>query len=605
MASTATIGQLKTDVIANTTQYSSALKKAGADTQSFASQIKGMIPSFSLLSVAATAAAAAIAAAYVGLKKLEDLNNTAAKIGTTANELQRLQTAATLSDVDISTLNAGVGKLLRTFGEASTGSKTAVKAFEEIGVSLDDLKGKTATEQFAIVSEALKNIEDPAIRAAAANDIFGRSYGDLLPLILQGKDGITELGEQADIYRQILTEGQTAAVNEAAIAQDRFALACDGASKQLAAALSPAMEGLYDVGASLLTDVLRPILPVLSGLAHVVGFVAKIIATVFTGAIAGLHVALTALLKIGGVFSDTLKEWSDISEAGLKGYGDRLQGYWKDTNNLDGATKQLGDTAEDAYGRAETAAQKLARSQREVLEQTEENITSLQKQWQFDLDTNGQTSRQKQISALRPDAALDETNALKYEISKLEKLDEQLTAKEKQKQLEKDAQELLRDGFAFAQKAQNDLMAAARKHSKEGEEAHKKRVSDEKKANEERIKGLKDMAKTEGQIKTEQTIEAAKALNAGEITHEEYKNIRAKIEGTEPEMLGGPNALPFSSPKLYGSQEARESLLRGATKNGTDPWKLNLSKQDQQIALQREMRNELKKQNSKKEEIIR
>ncbi len=53
-------------------------------------------------------------------------------------------------------------------GEASLGMGKGRKIFEELGVSISDLAGMNAVEQFDAVSKAIANIEQPAARSAIA-----------------------------------------------------------------------------------------------------------------------------------------------------------------------------------------------------------------------------------------------------------------------------------------------------------------------------------------------------------------------------------------------------------------------------------------------------
>jgi hypothetical protein len=62
---------------------------------------------------------------------------------------------------------------------------------QRINVSIDDFKKLSPDQQFLAVAEGLKHTEDPAQRAAAAMEIFGRQGRDLIPTLLKINDAMT------------------------------------------------------------------------------------------------------------------------------------------------------------------------------------------------------------------------------------------------------------------------------------------------------------------------------------------------------------------------------------------------------------------------------
>jgi hypothetical protein len=58
--------------------------------------------------------------------------------------------------------------------------------------------------------DRLNRIEDPAVRDRAALDAFGRSFYELLPFLLKGKEGIQELLHQSEKYKLVTEEDEKA-----------------------------------------------------------------------------------------------------------------------------------------------------------------------------------------------------------------------------------------------------------------------------------------------------------------------------------------------------------------------------------------------------------
>ena len=120
------------------------------------------------------------------------LQKVSLQTGLADEELEILQFAASQSGVGTEALNKSMQKFSRTIGDADQGLKESVDAFDLLGISItaNDGKLKDSSTLFVEVAEAIKGIEEPARRSAIASDLFGRSGGELLPLLQQGAFGI-------------------------------------------------------------------------------------------------------------------------------------------------------------------------------------------------------------------------------------------------------------------------------------------------------------------------------------------------------------------------------------------------------------------------------
>jgi len=65
------------------------------------------------------------------------------------------------------------------------------------GFEVKDLIGLSPEDQFMKIGLAIADLEDPTLRAAAAQDIFGRAGTMLLPLFAEGSEGMKNLAEDA------------------------------------------------------------------------------------------------------------------------------------------------------------------------------------------------------------------------------------------------------------------------------------------------------------------------------------------------------------------------------------------------------------------------
>jgi hypothetical protein len=131
------------------------------------------------------------------------LSDLAAQSGETAGTLLLLQRAFDNTGIGAEAVGPTLAKLSDKIVAASEGSKEAAIAFGRMGISAAELQGKLPNEQLAIVASGISGIEDPAVRAATAIDLFGKSGAKLLPLLTNFSGEMTEaratVGSLADI----------------------------------------------------------------------------------------------------------------------------------------------------------------------------------------------------------------------------------------------------------------------------------------------------------------------------------------------------------------------------------------------------------------------
>jgi len=154
------------------------------------------------IGMAATAMGAAIVGAGVLSIKTyaqmgDEVQKMALRTGFTTEALSELRHAAEISGADLTTLEKGVKRMSGTILDASDGLETYIRTFDHLGLKVEDLMGLSPEEQFMKIASAIAEIEDPTMRAALAQDVFGRAGTELLPLFDQGADGIAALRQEA------------------------------------------------------------------------------------------------------------------------------------------------------------------------------------------------------------------------------------------------------------------------------------------------------------------------------------------------------------------------------------------------------------------------
>lgn len=129
-----------------------------------------------------------------GIDTLDMLGDLSDRTGVAASTLSGLQLAADLSDTSLESLGKGLNKLSVYLAENS-------KAAAKLGITAKD-----PTEALIQLSDVITGIDDPQQRAAVANKILGKSYQELLPLLLKGSDELRDLIDRGQEYGGVTDE---------------------------------------------------------------------------------------------------------------------------------------------------------------------------------------------------------------------------------------------------------------------------------------------------------------------------------------------------------------------------------------------------------------
>ena len=233
---------------AESSKYQSELEKARRQLGKFDSDVSKIAAKVGK-AVGAGIAAAATGVAFAvkqSLDAADELGNLSEKVGASVEELSKLQYAAKLSDVSAEQLQQGLIKLSKSATQAAAGTGDALTAFQALGVELKKSDGtlKSTDELFTDVAQAFSTFEDGPEKAAAAMAIFGKSGAELIPLLNQGKQGITAFGKELEKLGGVVTAEAAANADEFNRNLDRLKAASGGLANQLATQFSPALVDL-------------------------------------------------------------------------------------------------------------------------------------------------------------------------------------------------------------------------------------------------------------------------------------------------------------------------------------------------------------------------
>lgn len=182
-----------------------AIDETGEKAKSFTSKLGDGIKTAAKWGTAIVAGAST---AVVGLAKFAQSSASAAdnidkmsqKIGISRTAYQELDFICSQSGTSVDSLQMGMKSLVAAMDGAASGTESNVEQFEKLGVSVSDANGNLRSQEDVMweVMNALQAMDNQAEKARLANELFGRSGSELMPLLNGATGSIEAMKEQAN-----------------------------------------------------------------------------------------------------------------------------------------------------------------------------------------------------------------------------------------------------------------------------------------------------------------------------------------------------------------------------------------------------------------------
>jgi len=242
--------------------------------------------------------------------EIEKLSKT---LGASTESLSQFKHVAELSHVSFESLTKGWRLMEKNVSLAAQGTGAAKDALYELGISASQLKNLKPEEQFSVLADAMKRIENPADKVRIAMQIFGRAGADLIPIMEGGSKAITAAREEADKLGLTLNETSTHQFAQAHEAIVRLGSAFAGAKNTLAIAFAPVLAKV--------ADGLGFILP---KAANVTARAFLFIEKIATLALASISIAINKILTLFGKLPGTIGKSCREAAAATEQFTHRL-----------------------------------------------------------------------------------------------------------------------------------------------------------------------------------------------------------------------------------------------------------------------------------------
>ncbi|MGY0634395.1 hypothetical protein [Luteimonas sp. A478] len=192
--------------------------------------------------------AGAVAYGTVQLNKqinaMDELSKAAQRSQMPTEEFSRLAHAANMSDLSMGDLVTSMGRLQRAQDAAAKGLAAPLQAFERLGVRVRDASGqmRNSREVFMDVAEAFRKGRGSTDVMAAGMQIFGRSFQNMIPMLLDGREGLEALADESDRLGHTLSTEAGRQAEEFNNKMARLKIGMDGVWRTAAIDLLPKLD---------------------------------------------------------------------------------------------------------------------------------------------------------------------------------------------------------------------------------------------------------------------------------------------------------------------------------------------------------------------------
>lgn len=359
---------------------SAAFTRGAQVARGAVSELKGSLTS--LNGVLAGVGVTLSAGAFVALVKssadsIDHIGKLSDRLGVTTESLLTMRHAADLAGISTEEMDGALSKMLQNLGGAQSsvdGGKIG-DALSQLGLSAKQLANTDTDKALGMIADGMSKIQNPAQRAATAVAIFGKAGQKLLPMLMEGSQGIAKARQDLEKSGGLFSRADALRVEAANDAITRLKLTTQALGQQFAIQLSPFIEAAADKLRDMATSGTGMAEKVTSGLGIVrdaVAFVAdevealslafkfvQLQATKAWAAIANdaskVEIGETVGEKIGLIIQhpiDNLKKGlvnaADMLDAG-QGFQIRPDFASSFANNLDEEVKQLQDDFDKSF----------------------------------------------------------------------------------------------------------------------------------------------------------------------------------------------------------------------------------------------------------------
>lgn len=225
-------------------------KKVGTSLKRMGARFLGL--GQAIAKMAAVGGAAVVGFAALALRKFakigDQIDKMSKRVGASTEFLSQMGFAAEQSGASLEDVGQAMQRMNRRLGRITAGQGTSsqVEAMDALGLSLERLQQLSPEERFLELADAIANYGDQAEAAGLAQRAFGTGVDRLLPLLIEGRDGIRALMQEADVMGRTISADQAASAAQLVDAWNRVKSAASGFMIFVGGSLAPVVTKFLD-----------------------------------------------------------------------------------------------------------------------------------------------------------------------------------------------------------------------------------------------------------------------------------------------------------------------------------------------------------------------
>lgn len=177
------------------------------------------------------------------------------KIGVSRKAYQELDFICSQSGMDVDKLQGGMKTLTKTMDSAANGSKSAIDAFNKLGINIKDNNGNLKSQESIMWEsmEALQKVKNSTEKATLANQLFGKSGSEMMPLLNGASGSIEEMKQKAEDLGLVISDDVIDSGIKLQDSLDQLKGSFDALKTNVGGAVIPVLQSFAEEGLKLVT----------------------------------------------------------------------------------------------------------------------------------------------------------------------------------------------------------------------------------------------------------------------------------------------------------------------------------------------------------------
>jgi len=211
------------------------LKQLQEQLQKNSSALSGL-KNLAVAAAAALGTGALVSSIKNAMNSVDGLAKSARALGTTTANFQALARSASLAGISLGELQATSQRLQSTLVNAiQKGSSDAANGLNTLGLSAKELVNLPIDQQLSKITEALRNVENPAQRTALSIELLGKQG----PRMLEVADNAERMRKEMESAGLALSQIDSTAIEQANDAVSELLFVFESVRQKIAAELAP------------------------------------------------------------------------------------------------------------------------------------------------------------------------------------------------------------------------------------------------------------------------------------------------------------------------------------------------------------------------------